>query len=79
MIRDEKPGDTHYSKHTLLKVKAIPPPITISSTRSSRFMISCILSFTFAPPSTARKGREGDSRACTARTQKKKEQGGVCG
>eukprot|EP00128_Syssomonas_multiformis_P008140 Colp12_sorted_trinity150504_noHs@34883 len=47
----------------LRKVKAIPPPMIISSTLSRRFSIRRILSDTLAPPRMARKGRSGFSRA----------------
>lgn len=48
---------------TFLKVKAMPPPMTMESTRSSMLSISWILSDTLAPPMMARNGRSGLSRA----------------
>ena len=44
---------------TFLKVNAMPPPMIISSTLSIMFLISWILSATFAPPRMARNGRSG--------------------
>mmetsp|Transcript_4976 Transcript_4976/g.3601 ORF Transcript_4976/g.3601 Transcript_4976/m.3601 type:complete len:271 (+) Transcript_4976:341-1153(+) len=44
---------------TLLKVKAIPPPIIISSTKSNMFIINWILSATLAPPMTTVRGLSG--------------------
>lgn len=41
---------------SLRKVYAIPPPMIISLTLSSRFSISWILSATLAPPRMARNG-----------------------
>ena len=48
---------------TLRKVKAMPPPIIISSTLSNMFSISWILSLTLAPPRMARKGCSGWHKA----------------
>merc|ERR1719444_505954 len=47
---------------TFRKVYAIPPPTMILSTLSSRFMISWILSLTFAPPRIANMGFTGASK-----------------
>mmetsp|Transcript_57448 Transcript_57448/g.136774 ORF Transcript_57448/g.136774 Transcript_57448/m.136774 type:complete len:212 (-) Transcript_57448:549-1184(-) len=47
---------------TFKKVKAMPPPTIILSTLSSMFMISWILSLTFAPPRMANTGLAGLSR-----------------
>merc|ERR550539_2327526 len=46
-----------------LNVKAMPPPMIISSTWSSMFSISWILSATLAPPRMARNGLSGLLRA----------------
>mmetsp|Transcript_44070 Transcript_44070/g.91056 ORF Transcript_44070/g.91056 Transcript_44070/m.91056 type:complete len:293 (-) Transcript_44070:268-1146(-) len=47
---------------TLMKVKAMPPPMIMMSTLSRRFMISWILSLTFAPPRMASTGFAGLSK-----------------
>ena len=44
---------------TFLKVKAMPPPMMISSALSSRLLMSGILSAIFAPPRMASSGRFG--------------------
>ncbi len=46
-----------------VKVYAMPPPMSSTSTLLSRFSITPILSDTFAPPSIATKGRSGFSTA----------------
>lgn len=45
------------------KVKAIPPPMIISSTLSNKLLINWILSFTLAPPKITKKGLVGCSKA----------------
>ena len=45
--------------NTFKKVKAIAPPINISSTYSIKFNINYILSFNFAPPIIILKGFYG--------------------
>mmetsp|Transcript_30094 Transcript_30094/g.54694 ORF Transcript_30094/g.54694 Transcript_30094/m.54694 type:complete len:211 (+) Transcript_30094:952-1584(+) len=47
---------------TFKKVNAMPPPMIILSTLSSKFLISRILSLTLAPPRMARSGRCGLSK-----------------
>mmetsp|Transcript_8825 Transcript_8825/g.16107 ORF Transcript_8825/g.16107 Transcript_8825/m.16107 type:complete len:285 (-) Transcript_8825:580-1434(-) len=47
---------------TLMKVKAMPPPMIMASTLSSMFLISWILSVTLAPPRMAVTGFTGASR-----------------
>mmetsp|Transcript_57344 Transcript_57344/g.104764 ORF Transcript_57344/g.104764 Transcript_57344/m.104764 type:complete len:284 (-) Transcript_57344:602-1453(-) len=46
---------------TLRNVNAIPPPMIIMLTLSNRFLMSRILSLTFAPPRIASKGLPGSS------------------
>ena len=48
---------------TLRKVKAMPPPMIISSTLSNMFSINWILSATLAPPKMAKNGCSGLSKA----------------
>jgi hypothetical protein len=49
---------------TFWNVNAMPPPMIILSTLSSRFSISRILSLTLAPPRMASTGRTGLFRTC---------------
>jgi hypothetical protein len=50
----------------LKKLYAIAPPIMIRSATSRKRWITPILSFTFAPPSTSRRGRVGSSRTAAS-------------